>query len=117
MRDLLRKSGSAKYVPQQVLGMSHDQFKLLSGPLAPIESDGPGDKDEWDLFEQFLVVADEALDDSEVRHSLRTMLSLWSTASASHFPALAFVFGPILTQYIILSFWRILITLWKGQKS
>jgi hypothetical protein len=84
--DLLKKSGSAKYVPQQVPNMSTFEFILLSGTLAPIESDGPEDEDEWDLFEQFLAVADDEDDELKVRYSLSKTLGDWRNAVVSYVP-------------------------------
>jgi hypothetical protein len=75
--DLLHKSGSASYQPKIIERMSHHEFYRLSRSLAPIESDGPDDKEEWNLFEKYLAIT---LDDLEVlkeRHSLSDMLGEW----------------------------------------
>jgi hypothetical protein len=102
--DLLRKSGSAKYVPQQVPDMTTFEFDLLSGTLAPIESDGPEDEDEWDLFEQFLAVADDENDELKIQHSLSKTLGDWENAVVSNFPTLVFVFGLFLSDILFSAF-------------
>ncbi|PVH67545.1 hypothetical protein DL98DRAFT_523281 [Cadophora sp. DSE1049] len=75
--DLLRKSGSSNYIPQMVPGMSEFEFILLSCTLAPIEGDGSGDSEEWNLFEEYLAVADNHEEDLNNRHSLSETLEAW----------------------------------------
>lgn len=76
--DLLRKSGSAKYVPTKIPGMSTFEYLLLTTTLAPFESDGPEDSDEWNLFEEYLAVTDDHEEDLKNRHSLSDTLEAWS---------------------------------------
>jgi hypothetical protein len=102
--DLLRKSGSAKYIPQQVPNVTTFEFVLLSGTLAPIESDGPEDEDEWDLFEQFLAVADDENDELKIKHSLSKTLGDWRTAVVSYFPTSVSVFGLFLSDMLFSAF-------------
>lgn len=75
--DLLRKSGSSKYVPQRVPNMSTFEYMLLIDTLAPIESDGPEDAEEWNLFEEYLAVADDDQEGLKNRHSLSETLETW----------------------------------------
>ncbi|KAH7092404.1 hypothetical protein FB567DRAFT_517137 [Paraphoma chrysanthemicola] len=57
--DLLHRAGSASYKPASIEGMTdHVQF-LLAHSLAPIESDGVDDEEEWDLFAQHLGTLDD----------------------------------------------------------
>jgi hypothetical protein len=81
--DLFRKSGSSSYVPQMVPNLSTFEFLLLSGTLAPIESDGPEDAEEWNLFEEYSVVADDCPEDLNNRHSLSETLEDWRRAIVS----------------------------------
>ncbi|KAF8859944.1 hypothetical protein BDZ45DRAFT_688807 [Acephala macrosclerotiorum] len=75
--DLLRKSGSAKYVPKMYPGMTTFEYMLLTSTLAPFESDGMEDEEEWNLFEEFLTVSGDRSEDLEDRHSLSDMLEDW----------------------------------------
>lgn len=86
--DLLRKSGSASYKPKRIDGMSNHEFLNLSCNLAPIESSGVDDQEEWNLFEQYLSMTFDELEDLNEPHSLSTMLSHWSMdqVSSTHFP-------------------------------
>lgn len=75
--DLLRKSGSASYTPKQMEKMTFQEFHNLAGDLAPIESDGTDDRDEWNLFEQYLPKDFDKVEDLNDPHSLSDMLELW----------------------------------------
>ncbi|XTI85849.1 hypothetical protein V2W45_1377750 [Cenococcum geophilum] len=75
--DLLRKSGSASYQPKIIDGMSRHEFFNISMSLAPIESDGVEDQEEWNLFEHYLPMTFDDLEGLNDRHSLSDMLSLW----------------------------------------
>lgn len=77
--DLLRKSGSASYKPKIIDGMSRHEFFNISMKLAPIESDGVEDQEEWNLFEHYLPMTFDDLEGLNDRHSLSDMLSLWKT--------------------------------------
>jgi hypothetical protein len=55
LEDLMMNAGSSQYKPKRPAGMSQEDFDDLSRVLAPIESDGPDDDDEWNLFHQYLV--------------------------------------------------------------
>ncbi|RYP57604.1 hypothetical protein DL770_010625 [Monosporascus sp. CRB-9-2] len=50
-------------------------------PLAPIESDGSEDDEEWDLFEEFMPMDFGDVEDLKEPHSLSRMLSAWRTAT------------------------------------
>jgi len=39
--------------------MSEAEYFLLMYALAPVESDGPGDIEEWNLFERYLPADDD----------------------------------------------------------
>jgi hypothetical protein len=75
--DFLRKSGSASYTPKQLDDMTFFEYFNLSEKLAPIESDGIEDHEEWNLFHEYLPSKFEDLDDLKEPHSLSKMLSHW----------------------------------------
>jgi hypothetical protein len=77
INDLLHKSGSASYQPKAIERMSHHEFWRLSTSLAPIESDGPDDKEEFNLFEKYLAITLDDLEELKERHSLSDMLGEW----------------------------------------
>lgn len=72
--NLLRKAGSATYTYQTVEGISRHEYMLLTGQLAPIESDGAGDEDDWNLFEEYLEV-----DSVKDRDTLGAPLGKWES--------------------------------------
>ena len=74
--NLLRKAGSSTFESQSIPRMSQHECFLLKKDLAPYESDGPGDAQEWNLFDSYLNVenTEESLYD---RHSLSRMLERW----------------------------------------
>ncbi|BCR88962.1 uncharacterized protein ACHE_50160A [Aspergillus chevalieri] len=72
---LLRKAGSAGYQNQEMPQcMEWFEYNILSSHLAPYESDGPGDSEEWNLFAAYLDKTPEALGKP---HTLSTMLQHW----------------------------------------
>lgn len=75
--DLLHKSGSASYQPKSITDMTDFEYFNLAHRLAPIESDGIEDKEEWNLFKEYLPLKFDDLDDLNDQHSLSDMLSLW----------------------------------------
>lgn len=75
--DLLERAGSATYEPKYIAGMELHEFINLSGKLAPIESDGPGDEDEWNLFDNYLVRKFTNLEDLDDPRSLGDMVMAW----------------------------------------
>ncbi|OCK84359.1 hypothetical protein K432DRAFT_320527 [Lepidopterella palustris CBS 459.81] len=79
LNDLLRKSGSASYQSKIIDGMSRHEFFNLSTNLAPIESDGAEDQEEWNLFERYLSMTFDDIEDLNEPHSLSDMLSEWKT--------------------------------------
>lgn len=83
--DLLHKSGSASYQPKRLGRVSHHERSILSKSLAPIESDGVGDEEEWNLFEQYLTVDSNDPDSLDEPHSLSNMLDSWATAVVSDY--------------------------------
>ncbi|RFU72659.1 hypothetical protein TARUN_9603 [Trichoderma arundinaceum] len=76
-RDLLYKSGSASFKPERVEGMMDSEYFLLCHSLAPIESDGAEDDDEWNLFENYVPLNFENEKDLDETHSLSLMLGMW----------------------------------------
>lgn len=74
--DLLRMAGSSNYIHQSVDGMSRHERFLLVHTLAPFESDGPGDREEWNLFVSYLN-ADGKEESLYQRHNLSEMLQRW----------------------------------------
>ncbi|KAK6810757.1 hypothetical protein RU639_013521 [Aspergillus parasiticus] len=77
---LLRKAGSAEYPNlARPEGMSFFEYQNLLSHLAPYESDGSGDTEEWNLFTAYLDSTAEALDKP---HSLSTMLQHWQNDAA-----------------------------------
>lgn len=73
--DLLHKAGSAGYKPQaKPENMERSEYYNLLSCLAPYESDGPDDTEEWNLFDQYLDRTAETLDNP---HDLSQMLLRW----------------------------------------
>jgi hypothetical protein len=64
---LLRQAGSAVYrgsiIPN---GMDQFEYYNLIPTLAPNESEGPHDKSEWNLFNEYLDSTAQALDNSNM---------------------------------------------------
>lgn len=81
--DLLHKSGSGSYTPKEIEKMTFYDFVLLSRDLAPIESDGVNDKEEWNLFERYLPHTFDDLEDLKEPHSLSKMLNDWKLHKVS----------------------------------
>ncbi|RKF62642.1 hypothetical protein OnM2_032059 [Erysiphe neolycopersici] len=53
--DLMHNAGSSRFKPYGLVpGMQRHQYFLFLNSLAPWESDGPGDTQEWNLFDTFL---------------------------------------------------------------
>ncbi|GAW13915.1 hypothetical protein ANO14919_033070 [Xylariales sp. No.14919] len=50
------------------------EYRNLVEPLAPIESDGPDDKDEWNLIDKYALLRFDDLDDLKQTDSLSSML-------------------------------------------
>ncbi|CAP91151.1 hypothetical protein E8E15_000361 [Penicillium rubens] len=72
---LLRKAGSSKYKQHmKPTGLPHDKYHNLLVTLAPYESDGPDDTEEWNLFDTYLDSTVKAFNDP---HDLSTMLQRW----------------------------------------
>jgi hypothetical protein len=79
---LLRRAGSSTYQYEAVPGMSQHEDFLLRYRLAPIESAGEGDTQEWNLFDEF--IDDEENEEGLLdRHSLSKMLDLWAFHTVS----------------------------------
>lgn len=76
-RNLLYNAGSSKYVPEDVPNMDTFERHLLTTTLAPIESDGPEDDDEWNLFDEYLVAREDDPTSLDSRHTLSATLFLW----------------------------------------
>lgn len=90
---LLRKAGSAGYQNQEMPEcMECFEYNILSSHLAPYESDGPGDSEEWNLFAAYLDKTPEALGKP---HILSTMLQHWENDLVSQ------IQGPVYEQTLI----------------
>lgn len=82
--DLFQKSGSSSFTPKQWAGMTDHEFLLLSRQLAPIESDGRGDRKEWNLFDTYLHrVLTGHWKDLKKPHSLSDVLYAWKADKVS----------------------------------
>ncbi|KAI1290685.1 hypothetical protein F5Y03DRAFT_401114 [Xylaria venustula] len=76
--DLLTNAGSASFVPpERPEHMPVFEYLNLCHTLAPIESDGPEDKREWNLINEYAPLMFDSLDDLNETHSLSTMLQAW----------------------------------------
>ncbi|KAI0157408.1 hypothetical protein GGR57DRAFT_461805 [Xylariaceae sp. FL1272] len=75
--DLLYKAGSASFTPTQHQSLSHDMYYTLIGSLVPIESDGPDDTKEWNLFDEYVKLKFDDIEDLNQTHSLSSMLQAW----------------------------------------
>lgn len=74
---LLRQAGSALYQGSKAPdGMGQFEYYNLITTLAPNESDGQDDTSEWNLFNEYLDPAAQALDNP---HDLSAMLRRWQT--------------------------------------
>ena len=82
--DLLRKSSSAGYEPKEIPGMTDFEFHNLSHRLAPIESHGDEGTQERSLFQEYLVLDLEDLENLHVPDSLSNMLHKWKLHCVSH---------------------------------
>ncbi|KAL1869747.1 hypothetical protein Plec18167_007671 [Paecilomyces lecythidis] len=72
---LLRMAGSSEYKPLlEPAGLSDYEYYNLLVTLAPYESDGPDDTEEWNLFDIYL---DRTIKGFDNPHSLSTMLQRW----------------------------------------
>ena len=73
--ELLHKAGSSKFKGPGPIGkMTLHEYVLLTTALAPYESDGPEDTDEWNLFDTFLSKDKGSWRDP---HDLSKMLGSW----------------------------------------
>lgn len=79
---IIYKAGSASFTPKRPGGLDDLECDRLLGSLAPIESDGPGDTDEWNLIEECSLGFDD-LDDLKQTDSLSLMLKKWKFISVS----------------------------------
>lgn len=55
-------------------GMSDNEYLILLRDLAPHESDGPDDSQEWNLFDSYLNGGEDSLNNP---HDLSDMLNDW----------------------------------------
>lgn len=53
---LLQRAGSATYEAKTPKNMDRREYYNLLSTLAPFESDGPGDTNEWNLFDRYSVM-------------------------------------------------------------
>ncbi|OBT78509.1 hypothetical protein VF21_00983 [Pseudogymnoascus sp. 05NY08] len=77
VRDLLDNAGSSKFVPREIPDADAFELRLLSSTLAPNESDGSEDTEEWNLFYEFQMVVDGDQKSLDNRHNLDMTLYLW----------------------------------------
>ncbi|KAI2616529.1 hypothetical protein GGR54DRAFT_649356, partial [Hypoxylon sp. NC1633] len=80
--DLLHKSGSASYRSNKIPGVSDFELSVLSHYFAPIQSEGPEDEEEWNLFEEFMPIRPDDTDGLNRTDSLSHMLNLWHSAKS-----------------------------------
>lgn len=76
--DLMHNAGSSRFKPYGLVpGMQRHQYFLFLNSLAPWESDGPGDTQEWNLFDTFL--GQEEPDRSRIQPSvnLSAVIEKW----------------------------------------
>ena len=83
LKDLLTKSGSAHYQPHLPPLMDEFEFGLLKHDLAPVESDGTEDTEEWNLFDEYLTADEETL--LYGQHRLSRSLQLWRYSVVSQY--------------------------------
>lgn len=83
LENLLLKAGSATFSPKKPKAMSEFEFSNLSDNLAPIESDGPEDREEWNLFDNYLPLSFDDPKDLAKRHTLSFMLDYWRAHKVS----------------------------------
>lgn len=82
--ELLQNAGSSKFkAPRSIPGMAMHEYILLITTLAPYESDGPEDTDEWNLFDTFLSKDQESWRDP---HDLSKMLTMWEKYAVRRLP-------------------------------
>ncbi|KAI0412599.1 hypothetical protein F5X98DRAFT_379642 [Xylaria grammica] len=74
---LVYKAGSASFTAKRPEGIEDMEYLNLLRSLAPIESDGPGDTDEWNLIEEYSPLGFDDLDDLKQTDSLSSMLEKW----------------------------------------
>ncbi|KAI1122124.1 hypothetical protein F5Y10DRAFT_81812 [Nemania abortiva] len=74
--ELFYNAGSASYTPKKPKGISERDYRRLL-ELAPIQGDGAGDTDEWDLVEEYSPLGFDDLDDLKQTNSLSSMLGKW----------------------------------------
>jgi hypothetical protein len=88
LEDLLSKAGSSSYQPKKVDGVPRAEFLNHYTTLAPNESDGVDDQEEWNLFEQYLAMTFDNVEDLNDPHSLSDMLAQWEMDKVSCKPYL-----------------------------
>ncbi|KAI0868090.1 hypothetical protein GGS24DRAFT_507126 [Hypoxylon argillaceum] len=77
---IIFKAGSVSFTPKRPGGLDDLECDRLLGSLAPIERDGPGGTDEWNLIEECSLGFDD-LDDLKQTDSLSLMLYKWKFIS------------------------------------
>ncbi|KAK5634165.1 hypothetical protein RRF57_009879 [Xylaria bambusicola] len=78
LMELFYKAGSASYTSERPTGISDVEYFKLIHSLAPIESDGPEDKDEWDLIKEYSSLGFDDPDGLNQTDSLSSMLEAWN---------------------------------------
>jgi hypothetical protein len=77
------KAGSSNVNIPYVAGLDPHEYFLQTTTLAPIESDGPGDDNEWNLYENFLDISDGDIEQLHDRHRLSRTLRMWRNAKVN----------------------------------
>ena len=83
MENIAYNAGSRRFVYRPVPDMGMWEVNCYIGPLAPNESDGADDENEWNLFESFLYPKPEVLSEHDYfsdRHCLSKVLKAWHNA-------------------------------------
>ncbi|OJJ50307.1 hypothetical protein ASPZODRAFT_13393 [Penicilliopsis zonata CBS 506.65] len=71
LEELRNRAGSASYVlPNHIPGVDDFEVFLLGRVLAPIQSSGPGDTNEWNLFDAYLAPYGDGLGLNELSEAL-----------------------------------------------
>lgn len=81
LANLLSKAGLPGFQPRRPEGLSSNEYINLANALAPNESDGPGDINPWNLFDEYLYTRKPGSLNN--RHDLSEMLTQWRTDRVS----------------------------------
>ena len=89
MEYIAYNAGSNRFVYREVPGINMWEVNSYVRPLAPNESDGPDDRNEWNLFESFLYPKPKVKSEQGYyadRHCLSKVLREWRNAKVCSAP-------------------------------